>query len=115
MQAKLRSDLQAIENETNDDKPIYKPTDKFKTDFYEEMSQLLDDMLSSMNYKPTEFRNGFFAKEIFDVKINGYLKSQCNGQGYTSFVNSVVVMAYNMYFQSTPSTNLACSLSILHF
>ncbi len=94
MQAKLRSDLQSIENETNADKPIYKPKDKFKTHFYEEMSQLLDDMLRSMNYKPTEFRNAFFAKDIFDVKINGDLKSQGNGQGYTSFVNSVVVMAY---------------------
>ncbi|EAD1384466.1 hypothetical protein RI53_05040 [Listeria monocytogenes] len=107
MQAKLRSDLQAIENETNADKPIYKPKDKFKTGFYEEMSQLLDDMLRSMNYKPTEFRNAFFAKEIFDVKINGDLKSQGNGQGYTSFVNSVVVMAYrhvlSKYAQYKPS------------
>ncbi|WP_201787741.1 hypothetical protein [Listeria monocytogenes] len=94
MQAKLKADLEAIENEDDDKTPKYKPKDRFESDFYPEMSTLLDEMLSQMSYKLTQFRSAFFAKNNFDIKINGNPKIQGNGQGYTSFLNSVVVMAY---------------------
>lgn len=94
MQAKLKADLEAIENEDDDKTPKYKPKDRFESDFYTEMSTLLDEMLSQMSYKLTQFRSAFFAKNNFDIKINGNPKIQGNGQGYTSFLNSVVVMAY---------------------
>jgi hypothetical protein len=94
MQTKLKSDLEKLENEPEDKSPVYKPKERFETDFYTEMTNLLDAMLSQMSYKPTEFRGAFFAKNDFDIKINGNPKSQGNGHGYTSFLNSVVVMAY---------------------
>lgn len=94
MQASLRNDLAAIENEPEDATPAYKPKERFESDFFSKMSDLLDGMLRNMSYKPTEYRNAYFAKKEFDIKVNGSPKSQGNGQGYTSFLNSVVVMAY---------------------
>ncbi|EKA3826568.1 AAA family ATPase [Listeria monocytogenes] len=94
MQNKLKSDLEKIENEPEDERILYKPKEKFDAEFYKEMSELLDSMLRNMHYKPNEFRNAFFAKDIFDIKINGNLKWTENGHGYTAFINSVVIMAY---------------------
>ena len=33
----------------------------------------------------------------FDVEVNGHVKQNFNGQGYTSFLNSIVAMSFRQY------------------
>ena len=97
VQKRLQADLEAIENESASVENPFKPKEKFESKFYSEMTSLLDNLLCEFNYRPESLRSVFFAKELFDVKINGELKSEGNGHGYTSFINSVVVMAFRKY------------------
>lgn len=77
MQSKFKADLEAIENEAEDKSPKYKPKERFEANFYAEMSTILDQMLSQMSYKPTEYRNAFFAKIDFDIRAPLKTSSSC--------------------------------------
>lgn len=98
----LSKDLEAAivtetqeETESNE-QPIYKPREKFPTNFATDMAAYADDIFTACHYRG--FNTTSFDMRRFDLLVNGDLKSDSHGKGYYSFINTVTGLALRQYF-----------------
>ena len=88
------TDLRELPNEEEPDSEYHskKLLDK---DFQEKIDKLLKDALTECSFP--NLTTAHFNLDSFDVEINGRQKQNFNGQGYTSFLNSIVAMVFRQY------------------
>ena len=75
--------------------PEFHPKEHFDNSFQEEMDQLLKAALIEGCYE--NLLTSRFNMQDFDVEVNGHKKSTINGQGYSSYLNSMVAMVFRQY------------------
>ena len=96
--------------------------DDFSTSWETDLRELLNEEESESEYHPKKLLNNAFQEKIdrllkdaltecrfpnlttarlnlssFDIEINGRKKHNFNGQGYTSFLNSITAMSFRQY------------------
>ena len=74
----------------------YHPREHFDDDFKKIINQYYKDILLECSYS-TEPVVANFNISNFDIEIDGHKKSAHEGQGYTSFVNSVTALTFRHY------------------
>ena len=74
----------------------YHPREHFDDDFKRLINQYYKDILRECNYSTEPIVANFNISD-FDIEINGHKKSAHEGQGYTSFVNSVTALTFRHY------------------
>lgn len=74
----------------------YHPREHFDDDFKRLINQYYKDILRECNYSTEPIVANFNISD-FDIEINGHKKSTHEGQGYTSFVNSVTALTFRHY------------------
>lgn len=105
----LSKDLEnAIITETQADsevegQPVYKPREKFPTNFAIDMAAYADTIFKDCNYRG--FNTAGFDMSRFDLSVNGDLKADGHGKGYYSFINTVAGLALRQYFMEKAKYN----------
>lgn len=74
----------------------YHPREHFDDDFKKLINQYYKDILRECSYSTEPIVANFNISD-FDIEINGHKKSTHEGQGYTSFVNSVTALTFRHY------------------
>ena len=74
----------------------YHPREHFDDDFKRLINQYYKDILRECSYSTEPIVANFNISD-FDIEINGHKKSTHEGQGYTSFVNSVTALTFRHY------------------
>ena len=74
----------------------YHPREHFDDDFKRLINQYYMEILRECSYSP-EPPSANFNISDFDIEIDGHKKSTHEGQGYTSFVNSVTALTFRHY------------------
>ncbi|WP_302950127.1 AAA family ATPase [uncultured Selenomonas sp.] len=74
----------------------YHPREHFDDDFKKLINQYYKDILHECSYMPEPTTTNFNISD-FDIEIDGHKKSAHEGQGYTSFVNSVTALTFRHY------------------
>lgn len=74
----------------------YHPREHFDDDFKKLINQYYKDILCECSYSTEPIVANFNISD-FDIEINGHKKSTHEGQGYTSFVNSVTALTFRHY------------------
>jgi len=74
----------------------YHPREHFDDAFKRLINQYYKDILRECNYSTEPIVANFNISD-FDIEINGHKKSTHEGQGYTSFVNSVTALTFRHY------------------
>ena len=74
----------------------YHPREHFDNNFQKLINQYYKEILCECSYSP-EPTSARFNISDFDVEIDGHKKSAHEGQGYTSFVNSVTALTFRHY------------------
>ncbi len=75
--------------------PEFHPKEHFAGDFQSKMDELVLDILTECNFPNLVAAR--FNLASFDVEVNGHKKESFQGQGYSSFLNSVVAVAFRQY------------------
>ena len=73
----------------------YHPKEYFGDDFQERIDQMLKEALTECAYD--NLTTARFNMSSFDVEVNGHKKSEINGQGYCSYLNSIVALVFRRY------------------
>lgn len=89
---KFSEDLEDIKSESTTGRPLYRPIDKFNSDFWTGMTENIKNILIECHYSFLD--DVVFDKRLFDLRINGEAKDVSHGKGYCSFLNTVVILAY---------------------
>lgn len=76
--------------------PLYHPKKEFEEEVGTEFTSLLNKILKECNYQLGGYASWDFS--AFDILIDNEPKSDDQGQGYRSFLNSVVAMMLYAYF-----------------
>ena len=76
--------------------PLYHPKKVFEEEIGTDFTTLLNNILKECNYRLGGYANWDFSS--FDILVDGEPKSDDQGQGYRSFLNSVVAMMLYEYF-----------------
>ncbi len=76
--------------------PLYHPKKIFEEEIGTDFTTLLNNILKECNYRLGGYANWDFSN--FDILVDGEPKSDDQGQGYRSFLNSVVAMMLYEYF-----------------
>ena len=76
--------------------PLYHPKKIFEEEIGTDFTTLLNNRLKECNYRLGGYANWDFSS--FDILVDGEPKSDDQGQGYRSFLNSVVAMMLYEYF-----------------
>lgn len=76
--------------------PLYHPKKIFEEEIGTDFTTLLNNILKECNYRLGGYANWDFSS--FDILVDGEPKSDDQGQGYRSFLNSVVAMMLYEYF-----------------
>lgn len=76
--------------------PLYHPKKEFEEEVGTEFTSLLNTILKECNYQLGGYASWDFS--AFDILIDNEPKSDDQGQGYRSFLNSVVAMMLYAYF-----------------
>ncbi|MBU0278740.1 AAA family ATPase [Gemella sp. zg-570] len=97
-------DLKDFGKETTDKKNEYHPKEHFSSNFYDSLGDIIKSLLSSCNYPDVSTVE--FNRKDFDVRINGLKKHQNNGNGYRSFVNSIVALSLKEYMNEYADHNI---------
>lgn len=92
MQTKFNNDLKKLNEAKNSPAKTYHPKENFDAIFWKSMSDNLEHLLKECNYSP--LKSSYFARDTFDLIINGENKDVSHGKGYRSFLNTLVVLAY---------------------
>ena len=88
------TDLRMLPNE--DETPVeYHPKEYFGDDFQETIDKLIKASLTEACYD--NLTAARFNMKNFDVEVNGHKKANINGQGYCSYLNSIVAMVFRQY------------------
>lgn len=74
----------------------YHPREHFNDDFKKFIDQYYKKILHECSYMPEPTATNFNISD-FDIEIDGHKKSAHEGQGYTSFVNSVTALTFRHY------------------
>lgn len=90
---KYNSDLKKLKNEKTREEN-YRPIDEFSNDFFNDLENILFDILSYCQYP--NLVNVEFDKSTFDIKINGRSKAS-QGKGFRSLLNTIVILAIRQY------------------
>lgn len=88
------TDLRNMYNEEESDIK-YKPMEKFDDRFWSGMDAALTSILEQCGYTPLV--SARFAKDSFDLVLNGQSKSITQGKGYCSILNTIVVLAFRKF------------------
>lgn len=81
----------------------YHPREYFDDVFLERIDNMLKEALTDCQYENlTTVR---FNKKDFDIEINGHKKADINGQGYCSFLNSIVAIVFRSYMEKYAKYN----------
>ena len=90
---KYNSDLKKLKNEKTREEN-YRPIDEFSNDFFNDLENILFDILSYCQYP--NLVNVEFDKSTFDIKINGRSKAS-QGKGFRSLLNTIVILTIRQY------------------
>ena len=82
---------------------IYRPINFLEQDFQSGVSALLKNFLNECHYP--NLNSASFDVSTFDAIINGHKKSTGNGNGYSSFVNTVMALAIRKYLKDNARFN----------
>ena len=75
----------------------YHPKEYFEDTFQERIDTMLKEALIECSYE--NLTTARFNMKDFDIEINGHKKADVNGQGYCSFLNSVVAVVFRSYME----------------
>lgn len=89
-------DLQKISEADLDVDGVFKPKELFGEDNAQKLSLTFKEVFSECHYE--DLQTIIFDLKKFDVQINGKDKASSHGQGYKSYINSVVLLAFRKYF-----------------
>lgn len=87
-------DLRELPSE-DESESEYHPKELLDKDFQERIDKLLKDALTECSFP--NLTTSRFNLSSFDIEINGRKKQNFNGQGYTSFLNSIIAMSFRQY------------------
>ena len=76
--------------------PLYHPKKEFEAEVGTNFTVLLNKILKACNYRLGGYASWDYS--TFDILVDGEPKSDDQGQGYRSFLNSVVAMMLYEYF-----------------
>lgn len=88
------TDLRELPSE-DESESEYHPKELLDKDFQERIDKLLKDALTECSFP--NLTTSRFNLSSFDIEINGRKKQNFNGQGYTSFLNSIIAMSFRQY------------------
>ena len=88
------SDLRELSSEEESESE-YHPKELLDKEFQEKIDKLLKDALTECSFP--NLTTARFNISSFDIEINGRKKQNFNGQGYTSFLNSIIAMSFRQY------------------
>lgn len=91
------TDLRELPGE-DESESEYHPKEYLDKDFQEKIDTLLKDALAECSFP--NLTTARLNLSSFDVEINGHKKQNFNGQGYTSFLNSIVAMTFRQYLSA---------------
>lgn len=96
----LKNDINRIKDEDALSKAAkgktYKPREYFTDDLVKSMTVFAEDILKACRYE--RYKTTTFDLKSFDVKVDGIPKSMKHGQGYCSFLNSVLYLMFRKCF-----------------
>lgn len=75
----------------------YHPKEYFDDIFQERIDKMLKEALIECAYE--NLTTARFNMKDFDIEVNGHKKSDINGQGYCSFLNSIVAVVFRCYME----------------
>ena len=81
----------------------YHPKEYFEDTFQERIDTMLKEALIECSYE--NLTTARFNMKDFDIEINGHKKADVNGQGYCSFLNSVVAVVFRSYMEKYATYN----------
>lgn len=81
----------------------YHPKEYFDDTFQERIDTMLKEALIECSYE--NLTTARFNMKDFDIEINGHKKADVNGQGYCSFLNSVVAVVFRSYMEKYATYN----------
>lgn len=90
------SDLRKLPNE-DETQAEYHPKEYFNDKFQKQMDTILKDALTECSYD--NLTTARFNMRDFDVEINGHKKADINGQGYCSYLNSIIAIVFRIYME----------------
>lgn len=82
---------------------VYHPINFLEKDFQSDIGTLLKKYLIECNYP--NLNSASFDVPTFDAIINGHKKNTVNGNGYSSFINTVTALAIHKYFHDKAKFN----------
>lgn len=88
------TDLRELPSEEESESE-YHPKELLDKVFQERIDKLLKDALTECSFP--NLTTARLNLSSFDVEINGRKKQNFNGQGYTSFLNSIIAMCFRQY------------------
>lgn len=96
------TDLRNLPSEDNDNVE-YHPKEYFDDEFQEQIDKMLKEALTYCQYE--NLTSVHFNKSDFDIEVNGHKKPNVNGQGYCSFLNSIVAVVFRSYMEKHAKYN----------
>lgn len=81
----------------------YHPKEYFDDTFQERIDNMLKEALVECAYE--NLTTARFNMKDFDIEVNGHKKSDVNGQGYCSFLNSIVAVVFRSYMEKYATYN----------
>lgn len=81
----------------------YHPKEYFDDTFQERIDTMLKDALLECAYE--NLTTARFNMKDFDIEVNGHKKADVNGQGYCSFLNSIVAVVFRSYMEKYATYN----------
>jgi hypothetical protein len=81
----------------------YHPKEYFDDAFQERMDTMLKSALAECAYD--NLTTARFNMKDFDIEVNGHKKSDINGQGYCSYLNSIVAIVFRSYMEKYATYN----------
>ena len=96
------TDLRELPSE--DETPVeYHPKEYFGDTFQERIDQMLKDALIECAYD--NLTTARFNMKDFDVEVNGHKKADIHGQGYCSYLNTIVALTFRRYMETYAKYN----------
>lgn len=94
LKQRFEKELDVLENPASQtDK--YKPRERFEPSFFYGMTRNLQNIFRTANFQGAD--KAAFNQEDFDVTVAGYTKADEQGKGFSSFFNTVLILAFHAY------------------
>lgn len=79
----------------------FKPLDLFEPSFFYSMRKIMTDILQTAHFVGADRVS--FDKETVDIEVAGYPKKDEQGKGYSSYFNTVLMLAFHRYLRERGS------------